>query len=110
MAERLSVKQLVVGSIPTLGAMEILEYFEEEYKNILSKVDETSLTIVQSKQLIVDLIEIEKQMINLLFEFKLSNKNLDKLLQIVESLAVNARNLLNSSMSVKDTIQKTMTY
>jgi hypothetical protein len=90
--------------------MEILEYFEEEYKNILSKVDETSLTIVQSKQLIVDLIEIEKQMINLLFEFKLSNKNLDKLLQIVESLAVNARNLLNSSMSVKDTIQKTMTY
>lgn len=90
--------------------MDYLEYFEEEYNNILSKVDETSSTIVQSKQLFADLIQIEKQMINLLFEFKLNNKNLDKLLQIVETLAVNARSLLNSSMDVKEHIQKTMTY
>ena len=110
MAERLTVNQLVVGSIPTLGAMDILQYFDSEYKNLQNNIDITSSTLMDMKNVITSFSELEKEVIHLILTFRFDTKNIDKSLEILQKIIYNLRELLEDSNNLVKTFEKTMTY
>ena len=90
--------------------MDMLQYFDSEYKSLQENINATTNTLLETKQIVLDFAALEKELLYLILSFKFDSNNLDKSLEIVERLAGNARRMLASTTELQKNIQRSMTY
>lgn len=107
---RLTVNQDVAGSIPASGAMDIYQYFQEEYEALSNNINVGFDVVVETKNVVQAFAALEKDILYLIISFKFDTKNIDKLLQTVEDLASNSRKLLKNTENLQHVVKKTMSF
>lgn len=90
--------------------MDILQYFESEYKSLQDNIDATTNTLLETKQIVLDFTSLEKELLHLILTFRFNTKDIHKSLEIIERVTSTAIKFLNSSITLQQTIQKTMSY
>lgn len=88
MAERWTVNPLVAGSSPAPGAMNLLEYFQEEYNKINRASDTIEVLFLQTKNMYDSLNGAYKNILDLRLKPDLSEiplENMDKIISSMKS-------------------------
>ena len=90
--------------------MNIYEYFDEEYNNITSSIDNAFSLVVQSKEMFTSLTMMEKEILSLLMSFKLNTQSIDKTLEILERILSESRSLVTATEKLTTIFQKQTSY